>query len=226
VASESPVDKRGKDTSRTGRYRSAPPGRAAQAARDVDFPVVLRGYDREAVDRYVEEVNQVIAELEISSSPASAVRHALAEVSEETRGLLQQAHETADEITTRSRSQADDRLQRAEREAEDVRAAAAREADATRAAIALEGEGMRAAAEARVQELAHNAEAIAQERQRLIDNMNAIASRLAEITAAEAARFPDHPAEAATPTAELPDGTEPQGQSPTDEPTASDKQPT
>jgi DivIVA domain-containing protein len=94
----------------------APVGRAAHAARDVDFPMALRGYDRSAVDRYVVEVNQAIAELEISSSPQSAIRHALEQVSEETSGLLQRAHETADEITERSRAQADDRLQRAQRE--------------------------------------------------------------------------------------------------------------
>jgi hypothetical protein len=51
------------------------------------------------VDRYVQEVNRLIAELEISGSPDSAIRAALEEVSEETRGLLQRAHETADEIT-------------------------------------------------------------------------------------------------------------------------------
>jgi DivIVA domain-containing protein len=99
----------------------APGGRAAQTARDVDFPIALRGYDRAAVDQYVEEVNRAIAELEISSSPQSAIRHALEQVSEETSGLLQRAHETADEIASRSRSQAEGRLQRAEREAEILR---------------------------------------------------------------------------------------------------------
>ena len=98
----------------------APGGRAAQTARDVDFPIALRGYDRAAVDQYVEEVNRAIAELEISSSPQSAIRHALEQVSEETSGLLQRAHETADEITERSRSQADDRLQRAKNDSRET----------------------------------------------------------------------------------------------------------
>ena len=189
---------------RPGRYPPAPPGRAAQVARNVDFPVVLRGYDRAAVDQYVEEVNRAIAELEISSSPASAVRHALAEVSEETRALLQQAHETADEVTARSRSQADDRLQRAEREAEEVRAAAAKDAEAARAAIAPELERMRSEAEARVEELTRSAEAIAQERKRLIDNLDAISKQLARIAQVEAERFSDRPEESATPTTEMP----------------------
>ena len=60
-------------------------GRLARAVREVDFPMALRGYDRDAVDRYVKEVNRVIAELEITSSPEAAIRNALDEVSEETR---------------------------------------------------------------------------------------------------------------------------------------------
>src|SRR5919201_7126645 len=91
---------------------------AADSARDIEFPVAMRGYERAAVDRYVEQVNRLIAELEMSASPESAVRHALDEVSEETRELLQRAHETADEITARSRSRADERLQQADQEAE------------------------------------------------------------------------------------------------------------
>ena len=156
----------------------APGGRAAHTARDVNFPTALRGYDRDAVDRYVEEVNQAIAELEISSSPQSAIRHALEQVSEETSGLLQRAHETADEITERSRSQADDRLQRAINEADEVRAVAAREAAE-----------MRAKAEAQVEALRRNADAIAAEREVLIEELREAGRRLAELADEEEARF-------------------------------------
>jgi DivIVA domain-containing protein len=114
--------------------------------REVDFPVVLRGYERVAVDRYIERVNRLIAELEISSSPESAIRHALEEVSEETSGLLERAYETAEEITARSRDKADDRLQEAEREAEEVRAAAASEAKATRETANREAQELRGTA--------------------------------------------------------------------------------
>jgi hypothetical protein len=75
----------------------------------------MRGYDRGAVDDYVSRVNRLLAELQITAAPESAIRHALDEVAEETRGILERAHETAEEITRRSRSQADDRLQLAER---------------------------------------------------------------------------------------------------------------
>jgi DivIVA domain-containing protein len=121
--------------------------RLIKQARDTEFPVALRGYDRAAVDRYVEHVNRLLAELEISSSPESAVRHALDEVSEETRDILQHAHDTAEEITARSRSRADDRLQQAEQEAKELRAAALREAQETRDAAQREAETTREAAQ-------------------------------------------------------------------------------
>ena len=40
--------------------------------RDVSFPVSVRGYDRRAVDVYINRVNRVIAELEVSRSPRRA----------------------------------------------------------------------------------------------------------------------------------------------------------
>jgi DivIVA domain-containing protein len=106
--------------------------RLLREVRNVDFAMGLRGYDRGAVDRYVEQVNRLIAELEISSSPESAVRHALDEVSEETRELLQRAHETADEITARSRMKSDERLEHAAAEAQQLLDSAHRKADELR----------------------------------------------------------------------------------------------
>src|SRR3954467_11234095 len=90
------------------------------------FPVVMRGYDRAAVDAFVEEVLALVNELEGRQSQESVVQRAIEEVGEETASILQRAHETADEIAARSRAQAEGRLQRAEREAELLR----QEADA------------------------------------------------------------------------------------------------
>ena len=83
----------------TSRSSSAERDRLVQDARNIEFPVALRGYERAAVDRYVKDINRLITELEMSSSPESAVRRALEEVSEETRELLQRAHQTAEDIT-------------------------------------------------------------------------------------------------------------------------------
>jgi cell division initiation protein len=90
------------------------------------FPVVMRGYDRTAVDAFVNEVIAIVGELEGRQSQESVVQKAIEEVGEETASILQRAHETADEIAARSRAQAEGRIQRAEREAELLR----QEADA------------------------------------------------------------------------------------------------
>jgi DivIVA domain-containing protein len=135
-----PVEARQEEDRSTRRFTSsrivgaADRERMLREARDVDFPTGLRGYDRAAVDRYVERVTRLITELEMSSSPEAAVRHALDEVSEETRDILQRAHQTADEITARSRSRADDRLEQAEHEAQEMLATAHQEAEDIRTA--------------------------------------------------------------------------------------------
>jgi DivIVA domain-containing protein len=74
--------------------------------RNVSFPGSVRGYDRSAVDAYVTRVNRVIAELQVSSSPRAAVRHALEQVGEQTSGILQRAREAAEEITASARQEA------------------------------------------------------------------------------------------------------------------------
>lgn len=107
----------------TTEYRAARFSRtsAADQIRDRTFPVVRRGYDRAAVDAFVDEVVAIVAELEAGQSDESAVQRKLEEIGVETAGILQRAHETADEIAARSRAQAEGRVQRAEREAELVR---------------------------------------------------------------------------------------------------------
>jgi DivIVA domain-containing protein len=139
--------------------------------RDVSFPIAMRGYDRDAVDAYVREVNRIIAELQVGQSPRSAIRHALDQVSEETRGILERAHETADEIAARSRAQADDRLELAKREARE----------------AIES------AQKRVRTLDEDAEQVWQDRKRLIDDVTRIAAELAEVADDAAGRFPAEP---------------------------------
>src|SRR4051794_39020356 len=88
-----------------------------QVTASVDFPVVLRGYDRIAVDAYVKQTSQLVAELQATRSPEAAVRRALERVGEEVSGILKRAHETAAQITAQSRSEAEDRLEAARQEA-------------------------------------------------------------------------------------------------------------
>jgi len=152
------------------------------SVRDASFPIVLRGYDREAVDEYVQQVNRIIAELQVGRSPQSAIRHALDQMSEETKGILERAHETADEITARSRSQADDRLQWAEREAREAIAAATE----------------------RVHALEADAERVWDDRQGLIDDVRRIAEELTAVADDAGVRFPVEPEAETTPLPELP----------------------
>ena len=158
--SKAPEDRPARRLSSSRVISAAERDRMLREARDTDFPVGLRGYERAAVDRYVERVTRVITELEMSSSPESAVRHALEEVSEETRDILQRAHQTADEITARSRAKADDRLQQSEREAHELLDSAQREAGETREAAQREAAELR---ETTMRELAELKESSARE---------------------------------------------------------------
>jgi hypothetical protein len=98
---------------------------ASERLREVSFPLAVRGYERAAVDDFVKAVRAMVAELEATQTREGVVQKALDDVGVETAGILQRAHEAADELTRRSRSDADDRLQRAEIEADELR----READ-------------------------------------------------------------------------------------------------
>ena len=106
----------------TSEFRAARFARsAAEQIESRSFPIVMRGYDRAAVDAFVQEVLEMVRELEGTQSHESVIQRALEEVGEETASILQRAHETADEIAARSRAQAEGRLQRAEREADLLR---------------------------------------------------------------------------------------------------------
>jgi DivIVA domain-containing protein len=200
------------------RTRSRVPDAEIAELLDVRFSTAMRGYDRDAVDEYVSRVNRVLAELRITAAPESAVQHALEQVTHETQGLLERAHETADEITRRSRSQADDRIQRATREAQElddaaeddarrlrddvarevreVREAAAKEAREVRDAAQREAREIRETAEARVREVEADARAIIEERARTIGELRELVRRLGEFADAAAGRYPSTPSAA------------------------------
>jgi DivIVA domain-containing protein len=113
-----PADPHTDDTS-TQRFTGS--ASASERLREASFPLVMRGYDRHAVDEFVAELFALVQDLESRQTREGVVQKALDELGEETAGILQRAHETADDITARSRAQADARLQRAERESEILR---------------------------------------------------------------------------------------------------------
>jgi cell division septum initiation protein DivIVA len=121
--------------------------------RDPSFAVSVRGYDRRAVDRYVEQVNRLIAELQVGGSPRAAVRHALDRVGEQTSSILQRARETAEEITSGAREEADETTGRARAEAGDVLGEARRGAAEATSRAKAEADQIVAGAQATAEEM-------------------------------------------------------------------------
>ena len=135
---------------------------------DADFPHALRGYDRVAVDEYVRQTRQLVAELQATRSPEAAVRRALQRVGDQISGVLQRAHETAEQITAQSRSEAEDRLQHAR----------------------IEASAIAEAAERRVKDLDADTDRIWLERQRIVADAEDLAGQLLALAKVAAERFP------------------------------------
>ena len=144
------------------------PDDALSVVADIDFPIVLRGYDRDRVDAYVEKTSQLVAELQTTRSPEAAVRRALERVGEEVSGILQRAHDTGSRITAQSRSEAEDRLEAARQEAAQIMSRA----------------------EERVRELDAETDRIWAERQRIVEDTRELARELVTLTDSAADRFP------------------------------------
>ena len=131
------VDKTGRDMqegSDAPVRHSAEHDRQLHDVLDVQFPQAVRGYDRQAVDRYIEAVGVLINELEASNSKDDATRRAIDEVSRQTRDWVIGAQQSAQRIAEQARERARAVLEEAEREAEATRVAAQHEADETLAA--------------------------------------------------------------------------------------------
>ena len=140
----------------------------AVAAVHADFPVALRGYDRLAVDAYVKQTSQLVAELQATRSPEAAVRKALERVGEQISGILQRAHDTAEEITAQSRREGEDRLEHARLEAAEIVSSAHQ----------------------RVKELDADTDRIWVERHRIVDDARELAHQLMTLAESAAERFP------------------------------------
>jgi cell division septum initiation protein DivIVA len=141
---------------------------AYQTNDEPPFPLVIRGYDRRAVDEYLELTAARLAEFEALQLPSVAVKEALERVADDTGGILKEAHETADGVMARAQDESE-RLVREARE----------EADRTIAS-----------AEARVRQIGIDTDALWQERLRLIEDAQATSVSLAALAEEAIARFP------------------------------------
>ena len=137
-------------------------------AADVDFPVVRRGYDRLAVDAYATRTSQLVAELQATRSPEAAVRRAIERMGEQTSGILQRAHHTAEQITAQSRADAEDRLEVARQEAAQIAAAG----------------------EQRLKDLDADTDRIWAERLRIVEDARELAGQLTALAQSATERFP------------------------------------
>jgi DivIVA domain-containing protein len=121
--------------------------RVRAGVRDVVFPVSVRGYDRRAVDAYVSRVNRLIAEVEATRAPESAVKWALERTRARREGILERARTTAEGIIAAARREADAITVRAGAEAVEIVVNASAEADRTIAGADEQAAEVRAEAE-------------------------------------------------------------------------------
>ncbi|MGO9973754.1 MAG: DivIVA domain-containing protein [Solirubrobacteraceae bacterium] len=151
---------------------------------DVDFPVVLRGYDRVTVDAYVKRTSQLVADLQATRSPEAAMRRVTERMGEQISGIIQRAYDTAAQITAQARAEAEDMLEVARQEAAQIVAGGER----------------------RLKDLDDDTDRIWAERLRIMEETRALIGQLSAVVQSAAERFrPDEPEVTAEPEAAEPE---------------------
>ncbi len=138
------------------------------------FATAHHGYDRDAVDDYIDglehEIGQMAAKLSAQrSSPSSAIEAEISRVGEETSAILRVAHEQAAEITRRARVEADRCV-----------------ADAAANAVAMTEDAKR-----KLRQLDSETDAVWTERVRLIEDVRNVATSLFSLAEDACDRFPE-----------------------------------
>jgi cell division septum initiation protein DivIVA len=138
------------------------------------FATAHHGYDRDAVDDYIDglehEIGQMAAQLSAQrSSPSSAIDAEISRVGEETSAILRVAHEQASEITRRARVEADRCV-----------------ADAAANAVAMTEDAKR-----KLRQLDSETDAVWAERVRLIEDVRNVATSLFSLAEDACDRFPE-----------------------------------
>jgi DivIVA domain-containing protein len=187
------------------------PNQVRTEIRDVSFPSAVRGYERHAVDAYVERVNRAIGELEVGSSPQAAIRRVLDQVGEQIGGVLQHARQAAEEITAEALAEAEATTAKASTHAEQImedvelqahklRGRSKHQADemlarAREQAAELmhraeeQARAVQEQAEPRLRELEADTEAVWDARRKLLEELPRMATELMEIGGAATARI-------------------------------------
>jgi cell division septum initiation protein DivIVA len=132
------------------------------------FPVVRSGYDRDAVDAYLNELEQEIDELRASRNSDDAVSTEIKRIGEQAAAILQTAHQQAAETTRKAREEAEKCL-----------------SDAAAQAISMKDE-----AKSKLRELDTETDAVWRERSRLIEDVRSVATTLFSLAEEATERFP------------------------------------
>jgi cell division septum initiation protein DivIVA len=135
------------------------------------FPVARLGYDREAVDEQVAELERELAELQTRAPSADAVSAEIEKIGEQTSAILTVAHDRAHEMTRQAQEQADRCL-----------------ADAASNAVMITEDAKR-----RLRQLDTDTDAVWRERARLIEDVRSVSGALATLADDAVARFPAEP---------------------------------
>jgi DivIVA domain-containing protein len=132
------------------------------------FPVVRSGYDRDAVDAYLNELEQEIDELRAHRNSDDAVSTEIKRIGEQAAAILQTAHQQAAETTRKAREEAEKCL-----------------ADAAANAISMNDD-----AKSKLRDLDTETDAVWRERSRLIDDVRNVATALFSLAEEATERFP------------------------------------
>jgi cell division septum initiation protein DivIVA len=135
------------------------------------FPLSRLGYDRDAVDEHIAELERELAALQTRAPSGDAVSAEIERIGEQTSAILTVAHDQAHEMTRQAQEQADRCL-----------------ADAASNAVMITEEAKR-----RLRQLDTDTDAVWRERARLVEDVRNVAGALSSLADDAAARFPAEP---------------------------------
>jgi hypothetical protein len=133
------------------------------------FASAFPGYDRDAVDEHIAELERELAELLAQRSPTAAVDAEIERVGEETSAILRVAHEQAAEIVRRAQAQADRCV-----------------TDAADNAVSITADANR-----KLRQLDSETDSVWAERVRLIEDVRSVATSLFSLAEDASERFPE-----------------------------------
>ncbi len=141
------------------------------------FPIARQGYDRNAVDEHVAELERELSQLRASERSDSSVAAEIERIGEQTSAILLVAHDKAQETLRQAQEQADRCV-----------------ADAAANAVAISEEASR-----RLRQLDGETDSVWRERARLIDDVRHVSGALATLAQEANDRFPAEPDRTDTP---------------------------